>query len=615
MLNFMRFQSLSIRARLLWLTLGLVVPLVLVGFVNLWGFWRASRTQLNDSLEWQAELAAHAFEQRIGAHRQTLETVALLANRDESQLALNEYLSAIVKTRPQWLDVQIIGTGGEVLISQSNKRLVLPPVSAREFEREAGRETDLSISIEQTTDEKILLLLLALPTADGNFVVARIDGAIVSEVFENIKLPEENIIAVFDHKNRMIYRSRVSPEQLSLDVSETALYTALSEKREGTIEVESPYDKIERVYGLARVESANLLVTVGIPSARLYEPARRQFLRQMFFSGLIAVLAVIAAYVIALSIVKPMRVLTAAARRFGAGDLKTRTDIAGGGSIRELAVTFNQMAEEIAGREEKLKELDRLKSDFVSSVSHELRTPLTTIKTLTRVLQRDRVSPPERDEFLEIIAAECDRQIDFVQNLLDLSRIESGAFKISPAETDVSEVLLECVEAHGQTALARRISLRLELPPAADLPFAFIDAGALRRIVSNLIENAVKYTPEGGAVRVAAFREDAAAARVGIRITDTGCGIAPEDLPYIFEKFYRGRPAQAESWAENDGNGGGKPPGGGAGNETIGTGLGLYLAKNLAEQINAEIYAESPANGQKRGSSFTVMLPADVSHE
>ena len=590
----MKFQSLSIRARLLWLTLGLVVPLVLVGFVNLWGFWRASRVQLADSLEWQAQLAARAFEQRIQAHRQTLETVAVLANNHESRGVLNEYLDAIVKTRPQWLDVQIVNAAGETIISQSKKKLNLPPVHISELKRDPARENPLIISTVHTADERVLLLLLALPLEDGSFVVARIDGAIVSEVFENLKLPEENIIAVFDRDLRLLYRSRVLPEQLSLEVNETPLFNALREKREGTIEVESPYDKIQRVYGLARVEMANSIVTVGIPSARLYEPARRQFISQMLFSVLIVALAIGAAYVIASSIVKPMQLLTEAARRFGEGDFTVRSDVTGGGSIGELGATFNQMVEEIAGREEKLKELDRLKSEFVSSVSHELRTPLTTIKTLTRVLQDDKISADEREEFLQMIADECDRQIDFVQNLLDLSRIESGAYKIALGAVDVAKVLLECVEAHGQAALSRKINLRLELPKK-DLLQALTDAEALRRIVSGLVENALKYTPAGGRVRISAKEKSG---RIAVEVADDGAGIAAEDLPHIFEKFFRGRPLAAETGDEMLFE-----------NETSGTGLGLYLVKNLVEQIEAEIYAESPAASTQRGARFTVLLP------
>ncbi|MGI9036093.1 MAG: ATP-binding protein [Pyrinomonadaceae bacterium] len=599
----MSFQTLTIRARLLWLTLGLVVPLVLVGFFNLWEYRQASLAQLNESVERQAKLAATAFEQRIEAQRQTLETIAILASNNESRVALTEYLNSIVKTRPNWLDVQIVGANGEVLLAQSYKNLDLQAISAAEFKQEVIRKDSLVIVTEQSANEKLRLLSLALPTAGGGFVVARIDGASVSDVFENLNLPPDNIIAVFDSNNRLIYRSRVSPEQMSLDMSETPLLSALRERREGTIEVESPYDKIRRVYGLARIEPANAVVAVGVPSRTLYEPARRRFFYQFFFSLLVTALAIAAAYSIALGIARPMRDLTSAARLFGAGDLSARAEIVGGGSIRELGTTFNQMAQKISQREEELKTLDRLKSEFVSSVSHELRTPLTTIKTLTRVLQRNKISAAEREEFLETIAVECDRQIDFVQNLLDLSRIESGAYKISLAAADVVKILREAVEAHAKTAISRHLNLKFN-ESENDLPPALTDAGALRQIVSSLIENAIKYTPEAGEITLAANKKDN---RIVVEVTDTGCGIQSRDVPHVFEKFYRGRPLDAPHRTAETGDDFFAECA--AVNETAGIGLGLYLAHNLVTQIGGEISVESPASEKRGGAKFAIRLP------
>lgn len=594
----MKFQNLTIRARLLWLTLGLAAPLALIGFFNLWEYREASIARLNESVEMQARLAATAFEQRVEGQRQTLQTIAILAANNESRVALTEYLNSIVKTRPNWLDVQIVGASGEIVLAQSYKKLDLQAISVENLKQEIARKNSFVIATEQTEDKKLRLLSLALPTANGGFVVARIDGASVSGVFENLDLPEENIIAVFDSNNHLIYRSRVSPEQLSLDTSETSLFAALNEKREKTIEVESPYDKIRRVYGLAQIESAEAVIIVGVPSQTLYEPARRRFYRQLFFSLLVTILAMAAAYAIALGIVRPLRRLTGAARRFGAGDREARAEITGGGSIGELGTTFNQMAREIVQREEELKTLDRLKSEFVSSVSHELRTPLTTIKTLTRVLQRDKISAAEREEFLETIAEECDRQIDFVQTLLDLSRIESGAYKISRASTDVVKILREAIEAHQKTANMRRLKLNLNLPQN-DLPNALTDAGALRRIVSSLIENAMKYTAENGEISVAASEKDE---RIIVEITDSGCGIQPQDLPHIFEKFYRGQPLQTANKTTGEDEYANV-------NETAGIGLGLYLVHNLVGQIGGEIVAVSPAKKTGRGAKFTVSLP------
>jgi signal transduction histidine kinase len=584
---------LSIRARLLWLTIGLVVPLLLVGFYNLQEAWQVSRRQLNESIERQAQLAATAFEQWIEAQTQTLTTISTLSQSD-NPASLKDYLNSIVKTRPHWLDVQIVSPSGEVVLSQTVRDKPLPLVSIETLRREVAAKGSLVIFTEQISEENFRLLSLAQPMADGNFIVARIDGASASGVFKQLNLPEDNIIAVFDPNSRLLYRSNVSPEQMSADVSDTPLLSALNNKELATAEVESPYDKINRVYGLARIEAAGCVVAVGVPSKNLYAPAERQFWRQLWVGLLITSGAIILVLFIARGIIEPLRLLTDAARGFGAGDLQARVPVSKGSPVSELGETFNQMADRIVAREERQKELDRLKSEFVSSVSHELRTPLTTIKTLTHVLESNHVNQSERAEYLRTIAEECDRQIDFVQNLLDLSRIESGAFRVSMVETDAREILRECVEASYRAALMREIDLELE-KPLEDLPTVMTDAGALRRIVSSLIENSMKYTPENGHVTVSAQRRGG---KIAVMVTDDGCGISASDLPRIFEKFYRGKPFQPDDSDEEC-----APE-----NEASGIGLGLYLVKTLVEQIDGEISVESPVHENGRGSRFTVFL-------
>jgi signal transduction histidine kinase len=584
---------LTIRARLLWLTVGLVVPLLLVGFYNLWEAWQVSREQLNESIERQAELAATAFEQWIEAQSQTMTMISNLS-QSSNPATLKEYLDFVVKTRPHWLDVQIVSPAGEVILAQTVRDKPLPLVSIETLRQEAAAKGSLVILTEQISEENLRLLSLASPIAGGNFVVARIDGASASNVFRRLNLPKENIIAVFGPNNRLLYRSNVSPEQVSSDVSNTPLLSALNEKTVATVEVESPYDKIRRVYGLARIETVQCVVSVGIPSENLYAPAKQQYRRQFWVGAVIAAFAILLVTFIARGIVEPIQRLARAARAFGEGDLEARTVVGGGSPVRELGEAFNQMAEQIAEREEELKKLDRLKSEFVSSVSHELRTPLTTIKTLVKVLEDSEIGRNEREEYLQTIGVECDRQIEFVQTLLDLSRIEAGAYRVALRRTDAIPILRQTVDAHRRAAAARGIDL--EFAPPAALPPVLTDAATLRRIVSSLIENAMKYTPENGEIRVSAERIDG---RIAVRIADDGCGIAAEDLPHIFEKFYRGRPLAPRK--DNDECA--------TANEAAGVGLGLYLVKSLAEQINAEIDAESPAAPRVRGSRFTIRVP------
>lgn len=243
------------------------------------------------------------------------------------------------------------------------------------------------------------------------------------------------------------------------------------------------------------------------------------------------------------------------------------------------------MQRKIKEREERLTELDRLKSEFVSSVSHELRTPLTTISTLTHVLQRTRPSDEQRAEYLETIAAECDRQIDLITNLLDLSRIESGAYAVEPAWFDAAQIVRDCARRIKHSAGTRHQEVRMELPDG--LVAVLADMRTLRRAVCAIAENAVKYTPDHGNILLGVKM---VGPEVALYVKDSGCGISAEDLPHIFERFYQGRRTIK--------------PGSTTGDQP-GTGLGLYVVDSLVKQLKGRITVESEIG---RGSTFTIWL-------
>lgn len=292
-----------------------------------------------------------------------------------------------------------------------------------------------------------------------------------------------------------------------------------------------------------------------------------------------------------------LRILTAAAEQFGERDFSARVAVDTEDELGRLEASFNEMAKRLEKRAERFNELDRLKSDFVSSVSHELRTPLTTIKALTRLLIRGEISGEKRQEYLKTISVECDRQIELVLNLLDLSRIEGGVFRLAFEEVSVADIISSCVK--SETASAEKRRHKLEIAPFGEISPVCADSKALRRVVSNLIENSIKYTPDGGSIIVnAELKGDFAA----IIVQDNGRGIPPEDLPVLFDKFHRGKPAphsqamreateEAEFLEDAD---------------VSGVGLGLYLAKNVMERMHGQITVETQVG---RGSKFTLYLP------
>ena len=259
--------------------------------------------------------------------------------------------------------------------------------------------------------------------------------------------------------------------------------------------------------------------------------------------------------------------------------------IAGGGDWTTLVV-FHDLTD--------IRRVERVRRDFVANVSHELRTPLASIKSVIETLQSGALDDRAAAlDFLSRADTEVDRLVQTVEELLELSRIESGRVPLVRQPVKMGEVLASAVERLRPQAEKEGLTLTLEVP--ADLPPVIGDAERLEQAVVNLLHNAIKFTPEGGSVRASAHREDVA---VTVSVSDTGVGIAPEDLPRIFERFYKADRARARAGREGPPSGGGRPGG---------TGLGLAVVKHTVEAHGGTVGVQSELG---RGSTFSFSLPA-----
>lgn len=231
-----------------------------------------------------------------------------------------------------------------------------------------------------------------------------------------------------------------------------------------------------------------------------------------------------------------------------------------------------------------LHRLETVRRDFISNLSHELRTPLASIKALVDTLRDGAIEdPPAAERFLERMEVEVDEMTQMVQELLELSRIESGQAPLRLFPTAVAS-LVEPVVMRLQ-AQAERAGLTLNLVLVPNLPEVMVDAERVRTVILNLVHNAIKFTPAGGFVTVAARTiPDNGAEAVVISVADTGIGIPTDDVPRIFERFYK---------ADRARSGGG-------------TGLGLAIAKHTVQAHNGHIWVESTENV---GSTFSFTLP------
>jgi signal transduction histidine kinase len=227
------------------------------------------------------------------------------------------------------------------------------------------------------------------------------------------------------------------------------------------------------------------------------------------------------------------------------------------------------------------KELDEMKSQLLSTVSHELRTPLASIKGFATTLLREDVEWDEasRHEFLSIIDKESDRLSELIGNLLDMSRIEAGTLRMEPEPTDLHPILEETVAGFRMMTHDHRFHLRLP----SSLPLAMADPRRARQVLRNLVENAVKYSPEGGPITI---RAEVRADAIQISVADQGIGIDPQQLNSVFDRFY-----QVDSASTR---------------KVGGSGLGLSICRAIVEAHHGEIWAESQPGV---GSTFYFTLP------
>ena len=544
---------------------------------------------MDDSIRQQVDLASVALERWLDNQKKALDAIAALAgDQDTRTPTIRQNLESVLRTRPFWIDLRITNAAGTTLMSQPSRREILPNALTDYLVSEMHERNSWTVVTDRTLDEARPIVIIAVPIQKRGAVIARIDGAAINQLFDSIELSPQVVISVVDSDGRVLYRRRGSEAPSEADVSWAPLSSVITNERTNVVELTSPIDGIKRVYGMAHVRETGLVAMIGIPSATLYEPARQRLNRYALIGLIALLLALAAALVIERSIVLPIRRLRAAAQRLGGGDLTARAQRLGGGEIRDLGTAFNTMATQIAEREERLTELDRLKSEFVSSVSHELKTPLTTINLLAHLLQRSDVTENEKLDYSKTIAVECDRQIEFVGNLLDVSRIESGAYKLRQMRVDVPGLVDSCVRVERHRA--ELLDLRLTTGASPDISAVSGDFEALRRVIRSLIDNAIKHTPAGGRILVAAQTNDHS---VTITVTDTGEGIPEAALPRIFEKFYRAA-SEADSGATQSDT------------AAPGVGLGLYLAQHIVAQLNGEITVESK---QGVGTTFSVNLP------
>jgi signal transduction histidine kinase len=293
----------------------------------------------------------------------------------------------------------------------------------------------------------------------------------------------------------------------------------------------------------------------------------------IFFSALVAtVLALVMGGVLAFTLTRSLRELTTATKELAKGKLGHQVEVRSRDEMGDLARSFNQMSAEMARS-------NQLRKQMTADIAHDLRTPLSVILGYTESFSDGKLEATP--ETFTVMHREAQHLNGLIEDLKTLSSADAGELPLSYQEISPDTLLRRTAEAYRVKAEQKDITLRVI--SESDLPQILVDVERMAQVLGNLMSNALRYTPPGGEITLSAGEVER---EIRISITDTGAGISPEDLPYVFERSYRGDTIRRQTEGE--------------------TGLGLSIAKSLVEAQGGEISVESSLG---RGTSFTIHLP------
>jgi signal transduction histidine kinase len=287
-------------------------------------------------------------------------------------------------------------------------------------------------------------------------------------------------------------------------------------------------------------------------------------------------------YLLTTAVTDNLAALNAGAQALARGQLATRVQVTGRDEIAQLAHSFNEMAAQLQEAARRQQELETLRRDLIAWVGHDLRTPLASARAIVEALS-DRVveDPATVDRYLRTAKRDISELAALIDNLFELAQLDAGGLKLDRQLNSLGDLISDTIETFS--ALAGEKGVRVEGSVESGLDPVLMDARQIGRVLANLVGNAIRHTPPGGLVYLQAGQ---CAGGVEVTVRDTGEGIRPQDLPHVFEQFYRGEKSRSRA--------------------TGGAGLGLAIAKGIVEAHSGRIWVESELG---RGAQFKFFLP------
>jgi len=295
-------------------------------------------------------------------------------------------------------------------------------------------------------------------------------------------------------------------------------------------------------------------------------------------------MAMVLGYFLSSTITERIHILKGAAENLAGGDLNTRVPVNGRDEVAGLAATFNQMAQQLQAADKKQRELENLRRDLIAWVSHDLQTPLASMRAILEALSDGVVEEPETvKRYLNTAQRDVRYLSSLIDDLFQMAQLDAGGFPLHRAEASLGDLVSDTLESF--TELAKQQAITLEGNVDSDVDPVLMDTQAIGRVLNNLISNALRHTANNGRVSVWVRRTTQG---VEVTISDTGAGIRADDLPHIFERFYRGDASRSRN------------------RSTGGAGLGLAIARGIVQAHGGDIKVDSEIG---KGTQFTFYIP------
>jgi signal transduction histidine kinase len=578
----------KLRSHLTALVLAVLVPMVMFAAIVMFLLGQRQRAAAERGGVETARALMNAVDEKLRGTVTTLQALATAKSLAADDLrAFRGDMLRVLASQPDWRDVILLGPDARVLVD-TLRPFGTPPMPASEpasvHEAAATRKPVVGhVAPGRITGQHAVPVRVPVVRGDrvGYVLTAAVKPESLLEVLQRQRLDRDWVAATFDRKNRIAARTQSLDEFLGRLVSPE--FVTLLER--GAPEGWAVTHTLEgrRVYtAYARSSLTGWGVGIGIPAESVDAPLRRSLYAIAAGGVAFALVGLGVALMVGRRITAPMAALADAAGHFGEGGPMRVDEPARVDEVDEVRRAFVGAAELVRRRAEEAEAAARAKDEFLAVVSHELRTPLNAVYGWARMLQSGQVSEAQMAHALDVIVRQSNAQVQLIDDLLDASRVITGKMRLDVRPVDLKVVIEQALDAVRPAAEAKQIRLQTVLDPRASSVSG--DPARLQQIVWNLVMNAVKFTPRDGRVQVHLRHVNA---HVEIVVSDTGPGIAPDLLPFIFDRF---RQADSSSTREH-----------------AGLGLGLALVKHLVELHGGSVTAQNAGAG--RGATFVVRLP------